>query len=132
MSSAIRLMTHDNLLDILTVSRRNNTAKQLTGMLLYGEGTFVQVLEGEPEVISQTYNIIEKDPRHRNLIVITSGELEKRNFPDWSMGFKTINHDILKEFEGFKDIRDEKFLKNSKEHPSLAVLKTFAETNNLL
>ena len=132
MSSAIRLMTHDNLLDILTVSRRNNTAKQLTGMLLYGEGTFVQVLEGEPEIISQTYNIIEKDPRHRNLIVITSGELEKRNFPDWSMGFNTINRDILKEFEGFKDIRDDEFLKNSENHPSLTVLKTFAETNYLL
>ena len=131
MSSAIRLMTHDNLLDILTVSRRNNAAKNLTGMLLYGEGTFVQVLEGEPEVIQQTYDIIEKDTRHRNLIVITSGEITQRNFPDWSMGFKTINHDILVEFEGFKDVRSYDFLKNDKNHPALTVLKTFVETNSL-
>lgn len=101
-------------------------------MLLYGEGTFIQVLEGEAELIEQTYEIIAKDPRHLNLIMITGGDITERNFPDWSMGFKTINYDILKEFEGFKDLRDDPFLKNNKNHPALTVLKTFAAANYLL
>ncbi len=125
-------MAHDSLLDILTVSRKNNSAKNLTGMLLYGEGTFVQVLEGEPEVIQQTYDAICKDTRHKDLIVITINDIDKRNFPDWSMGFRTINHDILKEFEGFKDVRKYDFFKNGKHHPALTVLKTFATANNLI
>jgi len=43
-SSAVELMNQDQLLEILKVSRKNNAANHITGRLLYGEGSFVQVM----------------------------------------------------------------------------------------
>ena len=58
MSSATQLMSNEELLELLKTCRENNEKKNLTGMLLYGEGAFVQVLEGEEETVEATYDII--------------------------------------------------------------------------
>ncbi|WCT13206.1 BLUF domain-containing protein [Mucilaginibacter jinjuensis] len=131
MSSATQLMSNDELLELLKVSRENNTKKNLTGMLLYGEGAFVQVLEGEDETVDSTYDIIKADPRHKSIIQIISGKLEKRNFPEWSMGFKAVDRKIAEEFTGFIDIRNDGLLIEDEKHPAIIVLKTFADANNL-
>lgn len=132
MSSATQLMNNDELLELLKVSRENNERKNLTGMLLYGEGAFVQVLEGEDETVDSTYEIIKADPRHKSLIQIISGKLEKRNFPEWSMGFKAVDRKIAEEFEGFIDIRNDGLLIHDETHPAVIVLKTFADANKLV
>jgi hypothetical protein len=132
MSSAYKLLSDEELLDILTDSRKNNAAKNLTGMLLYGEGAFVQVLEGDAEAVDLTFKRIQLDYRHRNIITIISGEIEQRNFPEWSMGFKTVNADVLRQFEGFMDVRKNGLLIQDETHPAVIVLKTFAGANNMI
>ncbi|NCD70801.1 BLUF domain-containing protein [Mucilaginibacter agri] len=132
MSSAVKPMSDDQLLDILTVSRERNAVKNITGMLLYGEGAFVQVLEGEADAVEEIYESIKADLRHKRLIEVSKGDLRIRNFPDWWMGFRTINNDVVSQFKGFINVKKDGFQANDEMHPALIVLRTFADTSNLL
>lgn len=76
--------------DILAVARRNNARNGLTGLLLFAEGNFIQALEGPGDALDATYKRILKDPRHKLIIELYRAPLERRNFPDWSMGARTI------------------------------------------
>lgn len=130
-SAAVKLMNEDELVEILTISRKNNQAKNITGMLLYGDGTFIQVIEGEEEELNKLYYKIKLDPRHKNLIKLTTGTLNKRNFSGWFMGFKAVNTEELKMLEGYIDPKNKKFLTENNEHAAISVLKTFAQNNNI-
>jgi len=130
-SSASHLMNSDELLDILQVSRQNNTQRGLTGMLLYSEGTFIQLLEGDEEGLRLTYDSIENDGRHKNIIKMVEGKNEQRIFPEWSMGFKSASAAELQEFQGYIDPNRPEFLKNIGSAPIIHLLKTFADTNRM-
>ena len=73
--------------DILAASRRNNAGAGVTGMLLYVEGGFMQVLEGEDAAVSAVYDRIAKDRRHWNTLVLLDRQAP-RAFSEWSMGFE--------------------------------------------
>jgi hypothetical protein len=75
-----------DLQSLLDVSRRNNAAAGLTGVLLFADGNFIQALEGPAPAVEATYARIAADPRHRMVIELYRGAIETRNFPDWSMG----------------------------------------------
>ncbi len=124
-------MTEDELLDLLTIARTKNKKYSVTGMLLYCQGTFMQVLEGEESSVDLIYSAIELDIfRHKNIIKLASGTIEKRNFPDWSMGFASVNSETLQEIEGFLSSPDLNLANNS-EHITVNMLKTFVENNKL-
>jgi hypothetical protein len=131
-SSACHFLNQDDLLDILVVSQQNNQRNSLTGMLLYGEGTFIQVLEGEPAALTKTYDLIVADPRHKNIILITRGEIAQRSFPKWVMGFKTINAQELEEVEAYVNPVDSNFLSKERSNKMIAIMKTFVDTNRML
>jgi hypothetical protein len=124
-------MSEAELVNILSDSRENNKDKNVTGMLIYGEGTFIQVLEGNPANVNSVYDNIIKDKRHKNLIVLATGSLIKRNFPDWTMGFTTINADELAELEGYINPANKNFLATENPHAAISVLKTFAQNNKI-
>lgn len=75
------------LQNILAASRKNNTAHDITGALLYNGGNFAQVLEGPLAAIERTFEKIQCDPRHTEVNVLHNGPAESRNFPEWSMAF---------------------------------------------
>jgi hypothetical protein len=85
-SSTSRDLPEVTLESVLAVSRRNNTDAGLTGILLYVDGGFMQVLEGEPVAVSRTYQRICEDKRHWNTHVLLDRTAE-RSFGEWSMGF---------------------------------------------
>ncbi len=130
-SAAYKLMDEDELMDILTISRINNARKSITGILLYGEGTFIQVLEGDQNDLEQTYAKISCDNRHKGLIKIADAELNARNFPGWSMGFRSLNASMLSELEGFTDLSGTGFLNNADPHTAIKLLKTFVSVNRI-
>jgi hypothetical protein len=130
-STAHRLMTEAGLVDILNVSRKNNQKNSLTGMLLYGEGTFIQVLEGEEGVLNETYEVVKADGRHKNVIKVAEGDIEKRNFPDWSMGFKSANKQELAEMGGFTDPKTLSHAGSNEANALLNMMKTFADANRM-
>ena len=72
---------------ILDVARRKNPRLGVTGALLYNDGSFAQLLEGPLASVEQIFESIQRDPRHSDVVVITSGPIEARTFPEWSMAF---------------------------------------------
>ena len=96
-------MTDQELKDILAVSRENNSKLGITGMLLYRDGFFIQVLEGEKEVVNQLYEKISEDERHANILKVYQETSKARSFEDWSMGFNKIEDVDLQNLEGFTD-----------------------------
>jgi hypothetical protein len=90
-SSAVRPFSPSELTDLLAKCHENNAKLGITGMLLYKDGNFMQVLEGEEEAVRTLYAKIGHDPRHRGLLTLLQGPLAERQFPDWSMGFRDLN-----------------------------------------
>ena len=87
--STTKLST-DDLDSILETSRSNNQENNITGLLVYYERDFLQILEGEDEVVMATFNRILADPRHRGIIILDQSPIEHRDFEQWSMGFKRM------------------------------------------
>jgi len=90
-SSATRKMHDQDLLDILSKSHQNNRGLDITGMLLYRGGNFLQVLEGEEAVLDERYQVILKDPRHYQVTLLLKRPVPKRHFENWEMGFTNLD-----------------------------------------
>jgi hypothetical protein len=95
-SVAAKRVSQDLLDDLLRVSQERNRASGITGVLLCDGESFVQVLEGPPDAVLETYERIEADSRHRAVVEIqretAAGE---RLFPSWSMGFGATDHESV-------------------------------------
>lgn len=70
-------------------SRKNNEERDITGLLLYKNGHFMQVLEGPKEEVKRVYAAIAEDDRHEGIVQLLGREIEERDFPGWSLAFKT-------------------------------------------
>lgn len=73
---------------ILSVSRRNNGAAGITGLLVSGGRRFLQVLEGPDQAVLATYGRIQADPRHRGFVLINCQSIGERAFGEWSMAYR--------------------------------------------
>lgn len=73
------------LTDILTVAQALNVDNDITGALAYGDGHFIQVLEGPAASVLSTMDRIRADGRHHVLSVIGPSPISYRTFPDWCM-----------------------------------------------
>jgi hypothetical protein len=91
------------LAELLLQSRDANKHLGLTGILLYSEGSFFQVLEGEPAVVDQLYQKIIADKRHARATLIIREPITKRSFGSWSMGFSRVSQKELKDIDGLND-----------------------------
>ncbi len=88
-------ISEKSLLEIAEGSKENNIDKGLTGLLVFGNNTFVQVLEGAEQDIETLYKKLLSDKRHSNVTVVKRGELERRYFPSWSMGFRSVSKEEM-------------------------------------
>lgn len=78
-----------DLQDILASARRHNPPAGITGMLLYVESSFLQVLEGTRERTDELFERIRADPRHTRTTLLLRESIEARSFGDWTMGTTT-------------------------------------------
>lgn len=101
-SFASHPMSDDELRDILAKAREKNKQLNVTGMLLYRDGFFIQALEGEKDVVDTLFAVISKDMRHRNVLLVYETEISDRTFSSWAMGFNPLNN-LTAEEEGFFD-----------------------------
>lgn len=99
-SAAQTLLDPLQLGAILEVARRNNARLKVTGILLYHEGSFFQVLEGEAETVNALYARIRQDPRHRGVVELSRRAVEQASFGAWSMGFVALDPRLLRELPG--------------------------------
>jgi hypothetical protein len=77
--------------DILLRARKNNDKNHLSGILLFRNGDFLQLLEGDKLNVYYTLKKIRDDERHMNMKILHEGEIPKRIFEGWQMAFKSEN-----------------------------------------
>ena len=84
--------------DILAQAREFNPGSGLTGILCFGNGVFLQVIEGGRQAVNQLYARILRDPRHHEVVLLSYEEILERRFGCWTMGqvhMNRINTTIL-------------------------------------
>ncbi|MBL8339140.1 MAG: BLUF domain-containing protein [Rhodoferax sp.] len=83
---------------ILTQSRNSNPLCGITGILCYGGGVFLQAIEGGRMPVNELYGHIQKDVRHKDVVLLHYEEITERRFGGWTMGqvnVSRINASIL-------------------------------------
>ncbi|MDQ6998011.1 MAG: BLUF domain-containing protein [Mariprofundus sp.] len=106
-SVATKPFDDKELLQLLARCRASNTERLISGQLIYSDGTFMQVLEGPEKEVDATYARIKKDTRHTNVTLLERNTIDEKQFPDWSMGFKTLNREQLEGIQGYNYQFDE-------------------------
>jgi hypothetical protein len=129
-STAVKLMHENQLLDILHNSRLHNAALNISGVLLYSNGTFIQVLEGRDTVIDALYARIQADQRHKNIITLIDEPIIEKSFGKWLMGFAVTDSKKTEKLLGYLLSISELDLSNGKS-TAVDAIKTFIETNKL-
>ena len=104
-SAATEPFVASKLAELLVKARANNTGLGLTGMLLHNSGSFIQVLEGDHDVVEALYARIQNDPRHTNNRLLFRGAVADREFAQWSMAFINVRRDLTP--DGFVDYHAE-------------------------
>ena len=131
-STSIKLMKDDELLDILKVSRENNTSGDITGMLLYKGGNFMQVLEGPDDAVNDIFEKIKKDPRHKDVSVISREQIQTRQFPSWEMAFQNLDNPAVKNEPGYSQFLQDEFTADIyRENPLRAYIMLLTFRDNM-
>jgi hypothetical protein len=81
----------DAIESILHQSRDHNPGTGVTGVLCYGGGIFLQALEGGRMAVNQLYGHIQRDPRHKDVVLLQYEEISERRVPGWTMGEVNMN-----------------------------------------
>jgi hypothetical protein len=119
-------------LDILKVSRENNTTRDVTGLLLYKGGNFMQALEGPEDVVMALYEKIKKDPRHKSVSIISKEQIQKRQFPAWEMAFTNLDNPEIVNEPGYSQFLQDEFTADVyRENPLRAYIMLLTFRDNL-
>lgn len=108
-SEALDDWSSEQLFQLLKSCRKNNSANEITGILLYSNRTFFQVLEGDEQTVDKVYRTIADDPRHKNVTLIDRQAITERAFPYWSMGFEKIDSKQLHDIPGLDKFFEQDF-----------------------
>jgi hypothetical protein len=92
-SQARENMTLTTLVVLLMQARALNERHHVTGALVYGDGQFMQVMEGEEAVVKDLYTRVAKDARHYDVCTLAEGPIATRSFAQWSMAFGEVAAD---------------------------------------
>ncbi|WIE65083.1 BLUF domain-containing protein [Curtobacterium sp. MCLR17_036] len=93
-SLATRHLEDDDLAALLAQSRRANAENDITGVLLFRNGYFLQLLEGPDQAVRDKMATIKHDDRHTKVSVLVEELVEERQFPEWTMGFPAEDSDV--------------------------------------
>ena len=106
LSWATSPLSDQELQDLLLTARRRNAELDVTGILLYGNGCFMQVLEGERATVHHLYEHIKRDARHRNVTAYADKAIAQRAFGEWAMAFHHATPQQLTELTGYLEPTD--------------------------
>lgn len=91
-STATGSVTTESLEALLVDARQYNLASSITGALLYGEGSYMQCIEGPDGAVRETYTRILASRQHRNIIELMNAPVERRSFEGWEMALIRPSH----------------------------------------
>ena len=94
-SSAAKLMSESELEALAVSARTENHRHQVTGVLLYDNGSFFQYLEGAPSAVVHVYERIKASRQHHGIIELEYSLVDARHFGSWHMGFSRAPKSIM-------------------------------------
>jgi hypothetical protein len=114
-----------DLISLLMKSRADNKRTGLTGLLLYSDGTFIQVLEGPDDQVNAKFDTIADDPPHDHVTLLYREQIQERQFPKWTMGYETLSDPLVTLIPGY-----DKFFQNARSNivgPVKALIDQFRD-----
>jgi hypothetical protein len=102
-STATDLFDSAELKEMLKGSVQRNKRAGITGLLLFKDGCFMQVLEGEKPVVQTLFAKISRDPRHHKIIPLIQEPIEQRHFPESAMAFPNLDATKFRELPGYSE-----------------------------
>ena len=130
-SSAINHFSKDELVALLRKARDNNSQLAITGILLYKDGDFLQVLEGEETAVRKLLEEITQDKRHNSTIVLSEEKTDARLFGTWSMAFRDLADPAIQSMPGFSPFMNRSLKADSFQNDPdgvMEMIKFFAES----
>ncbi|HSK38858.1 MAG TPA: BLUF domain-containing protein [Arenibaculum sp.] len=130
-STAVAPLTEDELLELLRRSRRDNQAADITGLLLYMGGSFMQALEGDRQAVQDLYERIRRDRRHTGVTTLIRFSVPGRAFSDWSMAFGDMDRLRAEDRAGFSSFLEPSFTDPAYvegPHRAVKLLERFRDT----
>ena len=103
-STATSPLSDDALRRLLVEARDLNNAAGITGLLLHHDGSFVQALEGPETSVRETFNRIQADSRHQDLMTLYISPIDSRDFGRWEMGYVPIDPESAEQVDGFTSV----------------------------
>lgn len=118
--------------DIISEAKQFNTAHDITGCLIYNNGYFLQILEGDKQLVMILINKIKLDDRHDHFAILSEGQTKFRTFKDWAMAYyhNPLNAELNREVQEIKDSLLE--LSSSSKKPNFALKVFWYNVKNLL
>ena len=92
---------------LLEQSRENNAELDISGMLLYRQGRFLQVLEGEDAPLRDKMAVIARDPRHTEVRTLLDEPIDHRFFGQWTMRYEHVSDDDASTIPGYRQSFDD-------------------------
>ncbi len=121
-------LKEENLIEMLSSSRKFNKDNNITGLLLYFEGHLVEFMEGDKEVIKEHFKKVSINSKYKSVFKITESNTEKRKFTNWTMSFPSLNKNKLSKIVGYRPFEKEIVLSDfstDDNHPGLVLLRSF-------
>ena len=82
----------NSLTDIYDISQKNNSENGVSGCLLIGSNSYLQLLEGPDSAVENLYSKIKMDSRHKKVKKLFEQHIEEKLFSSWSMKFAPFNN----------------------------------------
>ncbi|WP_051664247.1 BLUF domain-containing protein [Dyadobacter crusticola] len=130
LSSSRTLVDEPELSGILEKSRKNNASLNITGALLYCNGSIIQVLEGPEDTVNLLFDKIKNDQRHTQIITLFEGKVNARSFEKWSMGYITTNKRNMDELKDQLGFVNNPYIDTKIDNKILSLLQTFFRNNH--
>ena len=89
---------------LLKHARESNRTHDITGMLLFLDGGFLQMLEGPALEIDAVFESIARDPRHTRVTPLLREPILRRRFSEWTMGFTNVERSAANRLIGAPDV----------------------------
>jgi Sensors of blue-light using FAD len=99
-------MQTDDLQELLDHSRRNNAANGITGALIYSEGMFLQIIEGDKVQLQDLMTKIRRDVRHESVFVLRESEIPKAMFSSWKMAYVSATKKQVAKWVGVSTLNE--------------------------
>ncbi|MFD1872667.1 BLUF domain-containing protein [Hymenobacter bucti] len=101
MSTASWPMTDAELQELLRQAQQGNERLGITGALVYGDGQFMQIMEGEQATLETLYAHLGQDRRHKGLFKLADRPIIERRFSEWSMAFQVVSPAGFEQLVGY-------------------------------